>query len=133
MQLKDLKLIQVSSTKLEFEQNSHIPGKGKTKIEYGKLNFEAGGTLTQDESKLTVIVQASPQIIGLREGSEVPEFTLKMSMRMIYIYPNENVIDEKFLADNAWYFSSFLRAYFKMYAEQVLSQSPISGIKLPLN
>ncbi|WP_142910690.1 hypothetical protein, partial [Klebsiella pneumoniae] len=86
MQLKDLKLIEVSSTKVEFEQNSHIPGKGKTKIEYGQLNFEAGGTLTQNESKSTVTILASPQITGVREGSEVPEFTLKISMRMIYIY-----------------------------------------------
>ncbi|HDK6402123.1 TPA: hypothetical protein M4198_002788 [Klebsiella variicola] len=133
MQLKDLKLIEVSSTKVEFEQKSHIPGKGKTKIEYGQLNFEAGGTLTQNESKSTVTILASPQITGVREGSEVPEFTLKISMRMIYIYSKENVIDEKFLAENAWYFSSFLRTYFKMYAEQVFSQSSISGIKLPLN
>ncbi|MDQ2324570.1 hypothetical protein RBI98_07170 [Citrobacter koseri] len=133
MQLKDIKLIEVSTKSTIFEQNSFTSGKGKIKVEYGELNFEVGGVLVQDEKKSTVIVTATPQILGSREGSENLEFSLKISMRMIYIYSRENVMDEKFLADNAWYFSSFLRTYFKIYAEQIFNQSSISGIKLPLN
>ncbi|EOT1756562.1 hypothetical protein ACNHYK_001256 [Citrobacter koseri] len=133
MQLKDIKLIEVSTKSTIFEQNSFTPGKGKIKVEYGKLNFEVGGVLVQNEKKSTVIVTATPQIFGSREDSEETEFSLKISMRMIYIYSHENVMDEKFLTDNAWYFSSLLRTYFKIYAEQIFNQSSISGIKLPLN
>jgi len=52
---------------------------------------------------------------------------------MVYTYPSSEVVDEKFIRDNSWYFSSFLRTYFKFFAENILKQAGINGITLPFN
>lgn len=118
---------------LEFKLTPAPQGKGTVRIEYGKLNFEVGGTLTSDSTKSVIAVHGMPQIRGFKDGSTDEEFSLKIQLKMVYIYPAVEVLDENVLKENSWYFASFLKTYFKFYADGVINQSIINDIKLPFN
>lgn len=136
MLLSDLNLIEVSARKINFEYSILVPGQGKIKVEYGELNFEAGGELTEDETKGIIRVNAFPSIKGFREIQSDPDFSLNLNIGMLYVYPKEKMQDseiESFLQENVWYFASFLRTYFKVYVDNILSTSTINGVKLPFN
>lgn len=133
MLLSEFKLIETTNLETEFKQSGSPKGQGSVDFVFGSLNLEAGKVLSSDETKSVVIVLAEPKAIGYRDDGVTEEFSLRMKMRMTYTYPSSYTLDAKFLEGNSWFFSSFLKTYFKFYAEEILKQSGIDGIKLPLN
>lgn len=133
MLLKDIKLLEVTSLNVAFSHNATESGQGRVRTEYGDIEFEAGGTLTEDPSQSVIIVKATPSVTGFREGVEGYDFSLKISLRMIYSYPTEKKLTQEFLIDSSWYFTSLLKTYFKFYADDILRKTTIEGIKLDLN
>lgn len=133
MLLTDIELIEASSTDISFTHRVVAPGQGKIKVEYGELEIEVGGIPGNYPHHATIVVRATPVITGFRDEVEDYDFQLKISMRMVYLYPKENDVSESFVVQNTWYFSSFIKTYFKIYAEGVLDKTSIRDIKLPFN
>lgn len=133
MLLSELSLIEVTTLRTDFRQTDAHEGSGEVNFLFGSLNFEVGAKLIADETKSIIIIQANPKATALREDKVTEEFSLDIAMRMVYTYPSSEVVDEKFIRDNSWYFSSFLRTYFKFFAENILKQAGINGITLPFN
>jgi hypothetical protein len=133
MVLDDFKLIDVSATGISFEHHLMEPGQGTIEIDYGEIEFEAGGVLVGDESKSTVHVKAAPSITGHREGVKGNDFLLKINMRMLFVCPRTDELTEDFLQTSSWYFGSMLRTHFKFYADDILSKTTIKGIQLAYN
>jgi len=133
MLLDDLKLIEAAATGISFEHHVLQSGQGKIKTEYGEIEFEGGGSLVADESKSTIHVKAAPTITGYREDAEGADFILKINMRLLYVYPSNLELTEAFLQSNSWYFGSFIRTYFKFYADGILSTTTLQGIQLAYN
>lgn len=133
MFLNDLTLIEARTVRTNFIQNQEVKGSGQVTISYGSLNFEAGGVLTDDASRSVIAVMATPSVSGQSDHLIGDAFVLQMDLKMVYTYPSTETVTEDFLAENTWYFVSYLKTYFKMYAEQVLSQTGINGVTLPLN
>ncbi|EKK3978376.1 hypothetical protein AUN02_21875 [Cronobacter sakazakii] len=131
--LNDFNLLEVTTLETSFKQKGHSRGQGNVDFIFGSLNIEAGAELATDSSKSVLIVLAEPQAVGFREENNEEEFSLSMKMKMVYTYPSSFTVDEKFITESSWFFSSFLRTYFKFYAEEILRQAGIDGIKLPLN
>lgn len=133
MLLSELSLIEVTNLRTEFRQTDAHEGSGEVNFLFGSLTFEVGAKLIADESKSVIIIQANPKAIALRDDKVTEEFSLDIAMRMVYTYPSSEVVDENFIKDNSWYFSSFLRTYFKVFADNILKQAGINGIALPFN
>lgn len=133
MVLDDFKLIEVSATGISFEHRLMEPGQGTIEIDYGEIEFEAGGVLVGDDSQSTVHVKAAPSITGHREGVAGNDFLLKINMRMLFVCPRTDELNEEFLQDSSWYFGSMLRTHFKFYADDILSKTTIKGIQLAYN
>lgn len=133
MLLNELTLIEALNFETHFTQNGMQTGQGSFEIDYGSLNVEAGGNLLNDTSKSVLVVYAEPKALGKRENQENVEFTLSIKLRLIFSYPSSYEIDEKFVHENSWFFSSQMKIFFKQYAESILRQSGIDGIKLPFN
>lgn len=130
MLLDDLKLIEACATGISFEHHVMRPGEGKIKVEYGEIEFEGGGALVEDPTKSTIHVKASPTITGYRDDAEGADFILKISMRLLFVFPKNLELTEEFLKDSSWYFGSFLKTYFKFYADDILSKTTLKGIQL---
>ena len=133
MLLADIKLIEVNTRSVSFDHIVTDPGEGQIRVEYGEIEFEAGGVLVGNESNSTIRIKASPSIYGFREGKVGGDFVLKIVMNMLYVYPSNQNLDEDYLRDNHWYFASMLKTHFKFYAEDILSKSSINGVQLPFN
>ncbi|WP_205955185.1 hypothetical protein [Pantoea stewartii] len=133
MLLADLKLIEVCALEISFQHHIAMPGQGKIKVEYGAVEFEVGSTLVDAPENSTIIIKATPCIKGFRDDMDKEDFNLTIKIRMVYSYPNSAKIDENFLKENNWYFGSYLKTYFKFYADETLSKTTINGIKLDYN
>ncbi|WP_267369215.1 MULTISPECIES: hypothetical protein [unclassified Pantoea] len=133
MLLEELKLIEAAATGISFEHHVLQSGQGQIKIEYGEIEFEGGNSLVNDESKSTLHVKVAPSITGYREDAEGADFILKINMRLLYVYPSNQELTEEFLQKNSWYFGSFIRTYFKFYADGILSNTTLQGIQLAYN
>ncbi|WP_025122151.1 MULTISPECIES: hypothetical protein [unclassified Serratia (in: enterobacteria)] len=133
MLLSELTLIEASVVDINFAQKSLGSGDGMLKIEYGQLVFEGGGILSDDESKSTIKVTAKPSVVGGRDNFKKIDFSLKITMHMLYTYPRTVSLNESFLEENTWYFASLLRTHFKFFADDILKNTTISGVELPLN
>jgi len=133
MLLNELTLIEAANIETHFNQNGLQAGQGSFEIDYGSLSIEAGGSLIADTSKSVLVVHAEPKAFGKRENHESVEFSLSIKMRLIFAYPASYEIDENFLKENSWFFSSQMKIFFKQYAESILRQSGLAGIKLPMN
>ncbi|EMJ5321148.1 hypothetical protein ACYB9B_24010 [Klebsiella pneumoniae] len=137
MHLQDLKLIESSAVNIFFNQNVTSSGQGSIKVEYGTVEFEVGGHLTDNPETTVVALKATPCIRGFRKDIEHVEgqedFILKIEIRMLYAFDSKLELSEKFIQENSWYFSSFLRAYFRQYAEDILKNTTLNGIKLQAN
>ncbi|WP_447875848.1 hypothetical protein [Serratia fonticola] len=132
MLLSEFKLIEVINLETEFRQGDRPKGQGKVDFAFGSMEIEAGKVLSSDGEKSVITVIAEPKATGYRDG-DTEEFMLRIKMRMAYACPSSYTLDAKFLKDSSWFFSGFLKAYFKMYADEILKQSGINGVKLPLN
>lgn len=134
MLLHDLKLIESSIVNIDFQQNVKASGQGTIKVEYGTVDFEAGGNLNGNPETTVMVLKATPCIRGFRKDVEqvqgTEDFILKIEMRMIYSIDRKEKITEAFIQKNTWYFSSFLRTYFKQYADDILKHTTLNGIKL---
>ncbi|MES4612991.1 hypothetical protein V2154_10445 [Ewingella sp. CoE-038-23] len=133
MLLADIKLIEVNTLDVIFKHAITEPGQGKIRVEYGEIEFEAGGILTVDASSATIRIKAAPAVYGFRDGQENDDFSLKIGISMLYVYPSNQSLDETYLQENHWYFASMLKTYFKFYAEDIFNKSSIDGVKLPYN
>lgn len=108
MVLDDFKLIEVSATGISFEHLQMESGQGTIEIDYGEIEFEAGGVLVGNESQSTVQVKAAPSISGRRLGVNDNDFILKINMRMLFVCPRTEELNEDFLQSSSWYFGSML-------------------------
>jgi len=133
MSLAEIKLIEVVTTNVDFTHKMHSQGVGEMSVEYGDLEFQAGVSLKNNMNTHAIIVNAAPQVTGYKEGVKEFDFLLKINMRMVYTYPESITVDEQFLRENTWYFSSVLRTYFKFHADDILNKTAISSLKLALN
>ncbi|WP_312384947.1 MULTISPECIES: hypothetical protein [Atlantibacter] len=133
MVLDDFKLIEVSATGISFEHLQMESGQGTIEIDYGEIEFEAGGVLVGNESQSTVQVKAAPSISGRRLGVNDNDFILKINMRMLFVCPRTEELNEDFLQSSSWYFGSMLRTHFKFYADEILNKTTIKGVQLPYN
>ncbi|EPH1426115.1 TPA: hypothetical protein QIC20_001064 [Klebsiella aerogenes] len=137
MLLQNLKLIESSAVSISFQQNVTSSGNGTVKVEYGTVDFEAGGHLTDSPETTVIALRATPCIRGFRKDIEHTEgqedFILKIEMRMLYAFDSKLKLSESFIQDNKWYFASFIRTYFKQYAEDILKNTTLHGIKLQAN
>lgn len=133
MILDKLKLIDASSLELKFWMADKPQGEGSVDVTFGQLNFEAGGLLLSDDGKSAIVVFAEPKVVGKDRSTGENAFSLSIKLKMIYSYPSSETIDEQVIRDGSWYFSSFARTYFKLFAEPVLRQAGINGVSLPLN
>ncbi len=131
--LEDLQLIEAAIFSVDFNQTKKSTGKGKISLEYGEVGMEAGGVMDNNQKK-ALIINATPKIIGTAEenGQEIDGFHLKINFRLFYTYDRSFEVSEKFLSDNQWFFASQVRAYFKVFSDNILNNSTINGIKLPL-
>lgn len=126
----DINMVESAILNVEFNQTMLTPGEGTIKVVYGALDFEVGGG---DPSMSSIKVSASPIAQGFRKGSEKPDFSLKIDIRMIFSYPKSENLNEDFLKEYTWYFSSLMRVYFKFYAEDILKNTTLDGIKFACN
>ena len=133
MQLDDFKLLEVCTTHISFVHRDTQPGQGKIVVDYGEINFEAGALLVGDEDQATVRVEASPKITGYRDGSSDHDFQLKITMRLLFVYPKSKNLTQAYLQDNNWYFGSLIRTHFKFYADDILSKTTLKNIQLAYN
>ncbi|EJG2186764.1 hypothetical protein BWD41_05360 [Citrobacter braakii] len=130
----DITMVESAILNVEFNQTMLTPGEGTIKVTYGALDFEVGGgVLTENPSMQSIKVSASPIAQGFRKDVEKPDFSLKIDIRMIFSYPKDEIVDEDFLKDHTWYFSSLMRVYFKFYAEDILKNTTLDGIKFACN
>lgn len=132
MLLSELQLIEASVTNSAISRLGDSYG-GEVTFEYGDLNFEAGGTLLSNPNLSVIIVHASPFADRYGPDKSTKVFSLKIDMKMVYTYPKDKTVDETFLIENTWYFSSFMKTYFKFFADTLLAQAGVSGISLPMN
>lgn len=132
MLLSKLQLIEASVINSSIMRIGDSYG-GDVTFEYGNLNFEAGGHLLSNPELSVIVVNASPYGYSYDSESSAKVFSLKMDIKMVYTYPKDEKIDADFLIDNTWYFSSFMKTYFKFFADTLLVQSGIKGISLPMN
>lgn len=137
MLLQDLKLIESSAVNIIFKQNVTDSGQGSVKVEYGTVDFEAGGHLTDNPESTVIALRATPCIRGFRKDIEHSEgqedFILKIEIRMLFAFDSKIKLSDTFIQENSWYFSSFLRAFFKQCAEDILKHTTLHGIKLQAN
>ncbi|HED2523852.1 TPA: hypothetical protein R4Y92_002608 [Klebsiella aerogenes] len=134
--LVQTKLIEVQATNISYKHNLQptFGGGGGINVDYGGINYEFGETYNDDPSYSAIVVTASPEVRGFRyDNDNDNEFHLKIDMRLIFVCDKSCNIDIDFVFLNEWYFSSFLRTYFKFYAEGIFEKSPFKGIKLPYN
>ncbi|ECC3463690.1 hypothetical protein AA471_13550 [Salmonella enterica subsp. enterica] len=132
MQLSELRLIESVLLSADFKQAQFFHGSVEVRFTYGQITFNTEETLSSDEPISTIIIVATPKATASSEGG-IEEFSLNMSIRMVYAYPSTETVSEEFLQENSWYFASFLRTFFKFYADEILQRAGIEGIRFPLN
>lgn len=132
MLLSDISLIEATIVDVVFNQNLQFPGDGGLHVEYGELDFEAGAILSHDATKASIIVIANPKMQGFSNDNGNVIFSLNIKMRMLYSYSREHEVNEKFINENTWYFTALMKMHFKKYAEDLLNNTTLKGIDLPL-
>ncbi|ENQ3930692.1 hypothetical protein ACEF99_002536 [Salmonella enterica subsp. enterica serovar Newport] len=132
MQLSELRLIESVLLSADFKQAQFFHGSVEMKFTFGQITFNTEETPSSDGSVSTIIIVATPKATANSEGG-IEEFSLNMSIRMVYAYPSTETVSEEFLQENSWYFASFLRTFFKFYADEILQRAGIEGIRFPLN
>ena len=133
MLLNELSLVEVTNLETHFIQSGLQQGQGTVDFDFGSLGIEAGAKLLDDPTKSILVVMAEPKAIGKKEGQTEAEFTLSIKIRLVFTYPSSYEMKESFVSTNSWYLSSQVRTYFVQYAEAILRQAGIDGIKIPLN
>lgn len=133
MILDKLNLIEVSNLETHFWMIDKPQGEGSVDVKFGQLSFEAGATLSSEIGKSAIIVSTEPKIVGVEKSDRKEAFSLSIKMKMIFSYPSEEDVNENTIKDYGWYFSSFARTHFRIFAEQILQQAGINGVSLPLN
>ncbi|EPS9204299.1 hypothetical protein ACVMY6_004628 [Klebsiella pneumoniae] len=130
----DIKLVECSIINITFNHNPKPKGQGVVRVDYGPLSFKYGAGFGGDSSRHGVVVSAEPVVTGVRDDkADENEFLLKIEMRMIYTYDKIPTDHVEVISNNTWYFTSLLRAYFKFYAESIMSKSSFQGVDLPYN
>ncbi|EEO7838286.1 hypothetical protein G6C41_005182 [Salmonella enterica] len=132
MQLSELRLIESVLLSADFKQAQFFHGSVEMKFTFGQITFNTEETPSSDGPVSTLIIVATPKATASSEGG-IEEFSLNMSIRMVYAYPSTETVSEEFLQENSWYFASFLRTFFKFYADEILQRAGIEGIRFPLN
>lgn len=132
MQLSELRLIESVLLSADFKQAQFFHGSVEVRFTFGQITFNTEETLSSAEPISTIVIVATPKATASSEGG-IEEFSLNMSIRMVYAYPSTETVSEEFLQENSWYFASFLRTFFKFYADEILQRAGIEGIRFPLN
>lgn len=132
MQLSELTLIESVLLNADFKQAQSFQGAVEMKLTFGQITFNVKEAQSSDGSIPTIIIRATPKATASRGGG-IEEFSLNMSIRMVYTYPPTETVSKEFLHENSWYFASYLRTFFKFYADEILQRAGIEGIRLPLN
>ncbi|KMK17759.1 hypothetical protein ABW09_11980 [Pluralibacter gergoviae] len=133
MVLDKLKLIEASTLETNFRMTDKPQGEGSLEVTFGKLNFESGGNISGEEGRSAIVISAEPKVVGVDKFDGKEAFSLRIKIKMIYSYPSEEKVDEATIRECSWYFSSFTKTYFKIFADQIFQQAGITGIALPLN
>ncbi|EMQ0190757.1 hypothetical protein L9F34_003551 [Klebsiella aerogenes] len=137
MDLQELRLIEASAINITFKQNSLVKGKGSIKVDYGTVEFEAGGHLVDKPEAGVLAMRASPCIRGFQGDQEhidgKEEFFLQIEIRLVFVFDSKSEMSQDFILENSWYFSSFIRTFFKNFADDILKNTTLNGIKLQLN
>jgi len=134
LKIEDLQLVESAAFKIQFDQKIKSPGKGKTKIDFGEIEIEAGGMLTNNNDLSMMFVNSTPVLVGLTEGEggeEVENFRLEIEIRLAFSYKTSSKVTQEFIERSQWFFSAQIRTFFKIFADNALRYTTIKELKIP--